>query len=194
MYSIHFRRLPQDAVNVYEVTYSPLLMMEEASITDISWQLAFRWLQVTVAESAPKAHIMCTITCDSSQKEVSIHHEMKILFHKNCQGFCLLLSWPLAKHEAFPMLSHTWNCYFPVENMSTFIQKGICVHEMENNWMKTPCYVGNSIRCLFSPWVRATCTIPGCFVSEEKYFIFMEIFWLSWKLVLGNCLCRRGQR
>lgn len=81
--------------------------------------------------------------------------------------------------------------FFEVESRSTFIQKGICVYEVENKWMRTPCYVGNAIWCLCSVGVRATYTISDCSVSEQKQFIFMEIFWLSWKLVLGNHLCRR---
>lgn len=165
--------------------------MEEACMTDISWHLPFRWLQVVVAEYTSKAHIIYTTTCEGSQWEVSIYQGMKILFHKNFQDFCLLFSWSQANHQACLMFSHIGNCYFPVENMSTFIQKGIYMYELENKWMRTPYYVGNSVWHLCSACVRATCTIPDCSVSEKKQFIFMEIFWLSWKLVLGNCLCRR---
>lgn len=109
------------------------------------WHLPFRWLQVVVAEYTSKAHIIYTITCEGSQWEVSIYQGMKILFHKNFQDFCLLFSWPQANHQASLMFSHIGNCYFPVENMSTFIQKGIYMYELENKWMRTPYYVGNSV-------------------------------------------------
>ena len=99
--------------------------MEAAWITDLSWQLPFRRLQVLVAEYSPKAYLIYTVTADSSQKEVCAYQGMKILFHKSFQGLCLFLNWPQAKHQAFLMVSQIGNGYVTVENMNTFIQKGI---------------------------------------------------------------------
>lgn len=118
-------------------------------------------------------------------------HLARNSFSQKLPSFCLLLRQPQAKHQLFLIFSHIGDCYFPVENVSIFNQKGIGVCEVENKWMSTSCHVGNSVWCLCSAWVRVTCSTPDCSVSQEKQFLCMEISWLSWKLVLGSCLCRR---
>lgn len=185
IYSIHFRQLSQDGVN----------HSLELPIPYYWWWKKLKWL--TSADSylldvykfwqqnmpqKPTLYTPSPVT--AVNKKCPFTNRWKIFFTKSFKiSVCF---WANLKQNTKQI-----NGYFLVENMSVFVQKGICVYEVENKWMRTPCFVGNSIYCLCSAWVRATCTIPDYSVSEEKQFIFMEIFWLSWKLVLGNCLRRR---
>lgn len=152
----------------------------ELPISPEWWQKKLRWL-ATAPSYLLDGYRLHTGRVHLPRDENSFSQELS-------RFTSLLLSCPQAKRQAFLMISHRGNSYFPVENMSTLIQKGTCAFEVDNKWMRTPYYVGNSNWIwiwICSSWARAKCTIPDCSASEKKEFSFMEIFCLSWKPVLG---------
>lgn len=127
----------------------------------------------------PKWHI--------SDKKCSFSKKWKLFLTKAFK-FLFPVGDILKQNTKSPQCFHAQGTVLFQGKMQEFLirREEVCMR-----WMSTPGHVGNSIWCLCSAWVRVTCSTPNCSVSQQKQFIFMEIFWPSWKLVLWNCICRR---